>query len=84
MEYKKFLACNIFFIPRKIKHTEKKWFCLLWFYGISTIIGYLMSNPVFTYILDIVNTFCRYTRLNDQTVLLLTIQFNICHLFAHN
>ena len=25
----------------------------VWFYGISTIVGNLMSNPVFTYILNI-------------------------------
>ena len=25
---------------------------LLWFYGISTIVGYLIPNPVYTYILD--------------------------------
>ena len=25
------------------------WFGLVWFYGISTIVGYLMPNPVFTY-----------------------------------
>ena len=23
---------------------------LVWFYGISTIVGYLMPNPVYTYI----------------------------------
>ena len=36
---------------------------MVWFHGISTAVGYLMPNPVFTYILDIsfVNTFCRYT-----------------------
>ena len=47
------------------------WFGLVWFYGISNIVGYLMPNPVFTFILNIwfVNTFCRYTQLNDQTVL---------------
>ena len=35
-------------------------FGLAWLYGTSTIIGYLMLNPVFTYILNIrvVNTFC--------------------------
>ena len=40
-------------------------------YGISTIVGYLMPNSVFTYILIIwfVKTFCRYTELNDQTIL---------------
>ena len=30
-----------------------KWFGLVWFYGISTIVGYLMSNPFCTYILNI-------------------------------
>ena len=28
-------------------------FALLWFYGISTIVGYLMPNPLYTYILNI-------------------------------
>ena len=27
--------------------------CLVWFYGISTIVGYLMPNPLYTYILNI-------------------------------
>ena len=26
---------------------------LVWFYGISTIVVYLMSNPIYTYILNI-------------------------------
>ena len=25
----------------------------VWFYGISTIVGYLMTNPIYTYILNI-------------------------------
>ena len=25
----------------------------VWFYGISTIVGYLMPNPVYTYVLDV-------------------------------
>ena len=60
--------------------------CLVWFDGISTIIGYLMPNPVFTYILSIWfgNAFCRYTQLKDQTVLFITIQFNIICLFAYS
>ena len=29
------------------------WFGLVWFYGISTIVGYLMPNPLYTYILNI-------------------------------
>ena len=31
-----------------------------------------------------VNTFCRYIQLKVQTVLFLTILFNVCHLFAHS
>ena len=29
------------------------WFGLVGFYGISTIVGYLMPNPLYTYILNI-------------------------------
>ena len=49
------------------------------FYGVSSIVGYLMPYPTFTYLLNIwfVNTFCRYTQFNMQTVLFLTIQFSI-------
>ena len=46
-----------------INHMNRyyKWTCikfqtkygLVLFYGISTIIGYLMPNPLYTYILDI-------------------------------
>ena len=28
-------------------------FGLVWFYGISTIVGYFLPNPVYTYIFDI-------------------------------
>ena len=28
-------------------------FGLIWFYGISTTVGYLMPNPFYTYILNI-------------------------------
>ena len=30
-------------------------FGLIWFYGTSTVVGYLMPNPFYTYILDIYN-----------------------------
>ena len=52
---------------------------LVWFYCISTLAGSLMPIPVFTYILDIqlVNISSRYTQLNDQIVLFLTIQFSL-------
>ncbi len=53
----------------------------IWFEfdGISIIVGYLMPNPIFSYISNIwfVNTFYGYTQLNDQTVLSLTIPFNM-------
>ena len=53
------------------------WFFLVWFYGILTILGYLMLNPVFTCILNIWlgNTFLHT---HCQKVLFLTIQFSIC------
>ena len=51
------------------------WFALLWFYGISTIVGYVMLNPVFTYIWFF-NTFYRYKQINDRTVLFLTVRFS--------
>ena len=62
---------------RVIKSFEAFVYCLIEFYGISIIVGYLMPNPIFTYILNILvtNTFCRCSQLNDQTVLFLTIQF---------
>ena len=35
-------------------HQEKNFlFCLVWFDGISTIVGYLMPNTLYTYILNI-------------------------------
>ena len=35
----------------------KDWFGLVGFYGISTIMGYLMPNPVYTYIRYV---FCKH------------------------
>ena len=32
---------------------DSLWFSLVWFYGISTIVGYLMPNPSYTYTLKI-------------------------------
>ena len=29
------------------------WFSLVWFYGTSTIVGHLMPNPLYTYVLSI-------------------------------
>ena len=37
----------------EIKQLKLSWFGLVGFYGISTIVGYLMPNPLYTYILNI-------------------------------
>ena len=57
---------------------------LIGFNGISTIVEYLMPNSGFTFTFDswFVNTFCRYTQQNDQTVRLLIIQLSIGRSFA--
>ena len=70
---------------------------LVWFYGISTIVGYLMPDPVFTYMLNIwfVNAFswcifihawahffCSQLNVFKYCYLIWIILFNINHLFA--
>ena len=54
------------------------WFGLVWFYGISTIVGYLMPNPLYTY----VYVFC--TQLNGfkYFYLIQIILFTINHLYT--
>ena len=61
---------------------------MIWFYGISTIVGYLMPDPFLCTKTIIVQTiwFIRitgffYTQINIKTVLLQTIQFSIQKLF---
>ena len=60
---------------------------MVWFYGISTIVGYLMPNLVYTYILDIY-MICKHksTKLNGSKYcyVSLTIQLNSSHLFIHS
>ena len=34
------------------------WFYLVWFYGISTIVGYLLPNPLYTFISNIYDLVC--------------------------
>ena len=46
--YRLFNAKSTFYI-----FIQYIWFVLLGFYGISTIIGYLMPNPLYTYLLSI-------------------------------
>ena len=52
---------------------------LVWFSGISTIVGYQCQILFYKYIKCMIckHIFYIHTQLNDQTVLILTIQFNI-------
>ena len=45
------------------------WFGLVWFYGISAIVGCLIPNPVFTYIL---NTYDLLTYFVDTNSLMIS------------
>ena len=40
-------------VASKLSRLYEAWFSLIWFYGISTIVGYLMPNLLCTYILNI-------------------------------
>ena len=40
-----------YLIPNSLYYIRYKWFG--WVYSISTFVGYLMPNPLYTYILDI-------------------------------
>ena len=62
------------------------WFGLVGLYGISTIVGYLMPNPLYTYILDIYDlvSFClvlwhinRCRLFNAKSVLYIYIRYMI-------
>ena len=63
------------------------WFGLVGFYGISTIVGYLMPNPLYTYILNIydlvgfygISTIVGYLMPNP----LYTYILNIYRIFKH-
>ena len=58
--------------------------CWLWFYGISTIVGYLMLNPVYTYMI------CKHilliTFLNEPELIFFCTQLdrNTLHYLIHN
>ena len=68
------------------KITSSYWFGLVWFYGISTLVSYLMPNSVYTYLLDIY-MICKQesTKVNGSKYcyVSLTIQLKISHLFTH-
>ena len=57
-------------------------YILVWFPGISTTVGYLMPNPIYTYIL---NSY-KLTKLNGfkYCYVSLTIQLNISYLFTYS
>ena len=45
---------QIFLLKRNRSNLNILLFGLIWFSGISPIVGYLMPNPVFTYILNMI------------------------------
>ena len=53
--------CKLFYVKSSlyiyIKHIGFGW---VGFYGISTIVGYLMPNPLYTYILNIYDLFTHF------------------------
>ena len=57
---------------------------MVWFYGISTIIGYLMPNPFYTYILNMISKHILWiTSLNEPDLIFLhTVKW--FHLFLSN
>ena len=60
------------------KKKAREWLGLDWFYGISTIVGYLIPNPFYTYILNIwfLNTFCKWYFLTDLSLSVFGLQLN--------
>ena len=36
------------------------WFGFIWFYGISTLVGHLLPNPLYTYTLNVYDMFWFY------------------------
>ena len=62
-------------------------FALVWFYCISTIVGYLMPNLVYSYILDIyMISKYKSTKLSSSKYCYVSqaIQLNIIHLLTHS
>ena len=64
LKFRFFIARNVVEITIKMKTIVRKplmikmivfvhAFGLIWFYGIATIVGYLIQNPVYSYILNI-------------------------------
>ena len=77
-------------------YTKYIWFGLVGFYGISTIVGYLMPNPFYTYInIWFLNIFFDNIFNEPELILFCTVKwfpllyliqiilFTINHLFAH-
>ena len=53
------------------------WFGLVGFYAMSTIVGYLMSNHLYTYVSNICQHILSVKWSNDWIFLFLTIQFSM-------
>ena len=66
---------SIFILPNPLYTYVLNIYCLVWFYGISTIVCYLMLNPLYIYIyiyiyIWFVNTFCKKIFLNEPELFL--------------
>ena len=60
---------------------------MVWFAGISTIVGYFISNPVYKYILNMYDFYIhKSTKLNSSKYCYVsqTIQLNMSHLFTYS
>ena len=84
---KKYKQCEIYKRMYDVYGEECFRFDLIWFYGISTIVDYLMPNLIYTYILDIY-MICKHksTKLNNSKYcyVSLKIQLNVSYLFTHS
>ena len=90
------LGVELWYQTRFTSFNDWLWFGLVWSYGISTILCYLMVNLYYTYISNIwfLNTFFRYhfwsslspffLELNDFTYFIRTILFAFNHLLARS
>ena len=59
------------------------WFVLIWFYNISTIVGYLTPNPIYVYILNMISKhISQITFLNDPELIFHSVKWFI--LFISN
>ena len=86
--------CRLFYVKSSLYiYIRYIWFGLVGFYGISTIVGYLMPSPLYTHTFKELEVICGHisisivsTQLNgfNNCYLTLISLFDINYLFAHN